>query len=223
MLKERQLTEQSEYEKLFVKIPLSIITDSSVNPMRIALYSYIRLRIGMDNVCFLSINDLLEWLHKRKNRNKGCINEKVIESLKQMKDSGYIDYLDGSFTQKKNNAVMFDYDSKFAVKFLKQDDESFGAVHYDEIFKIMEANKSNIYDLLVFAYLRQKIFYSNEKYPDLAEAWNGCYSMIAKEIGLPARRVSNCVDVLEKLDLIYYERISARKIRNQTMFYVTAQ
>lgn len=222
--------------KIGIPIPQSIILDKDCDLMRLAAYSYLYVRRGQDNIMYFSVNTMLDWMHKKKNRHKGGINDKAVELLEHFKDQKYIMYDNSVFDKEKLDDGKLKkvniWEQFFGVRFMMDtlhnqiDDGAYTFLYWDEILTIMRfknTNKKDVYVnnttiLLVLAYLRWRIgkrpnrINERNRSQDWIEAWNCYYKSIADELGISVKMVSECVNILKKLGLIYYERISTTKI-----------
>lgn len=212
-------------------IPSSIILDTDMTERRATVFSFFSVYRGLGCELFFSVNNIVEWMGKKPNRNSNGINNKIIKDIESLIDVDYLDVHD-----KLNNSSCIS--AAFNLSKLSQDCEyeRFAVIYLDELKKILNYQNSNIKDsyinndivLLVFAYLRMKIYRrrnklmpeeinfenkNNHEY-DIAvrrkrapEAYDCYYSEIANELELSARTISKAVEVLNELDLIYSESL----------------
>lgn len=217
-------------------IPSYLILDTEADVKRVSTYSFFSIRRGLDNKVIFSINNIVQWLGKKPNRNLTGINNVLSQLISYLKeknillsseiDSDKWDYTEYTFNLPK---ILQDCNKYY----------SYAIVYVDELNTILKYKNPNTKDvyldnsvvLLVFAYLRLKIsrrvntFYyeeaadtehdynskirlRRENYP---EAYNCYYSDIANDLGISDRTVSKAVDVLNKLGLIYSEVIPRSK------------
>lgn len=225
--------------KIGIQIPQSIIFDKDCGSMRLAVYSYLYVRRGQDDVFYFSVNTMLNWMHKQIDYHKGRINDKIIELLKYLKKQKYILFDDSVFEKEKisedGKKQKVNVSEKFfGMKFLtnalplqNEDDSTFTFIYWDEVLKIMNyknPDKKDVYVnndtiLLVFAWLRYRIGHRPNEIKESAhskdwvDAWWAYYKEIAEDLGISERMTSDCIKVLQNLGLIYTERVSAKKLR----------
>lgn len=203
------------------RIPKSVIVDTEMLGIRIAVFTYLSMYKGLNNkVCF-SVPLFLDWAGYKSDAHAGGINDKTIWTLEAFSNLGYVIFLDDRLrTRNSCFEILFNTQLVHDRCF----EESFAILYLDEIEKVMEYKNDNLQDrylnrnivLLVFAYLRQAIFRTpNELKPEerssegiaarrerCIEAYNGNYKNIAMELGLTERTVSLAVNTLEQLELI---------------------
>ncbi len=206
---------------IYFRVPKSVITDTNLLNIRLAIFAYLSIYRGLNNrVCF-SIPLFLKWAGYKNDSHSGGINDKVISTLDEFNKLGYVAYINGKphtrtacfemeFNTNKVNDVCFE--------------ESFAILYWDEVERIMKYSNTNTQDkylnrntiLLVFAFLRQAIFrVPNKLKPEerssegvaarrerCIEAYNGSYKDISESIGLSKRTVSLAVKILVQLKLI---------------------
>lgn len=223
--------------KIKITIPQSIILDKDCDSMRLAVYTYLFIRRGRDDIFYFSVNTMLDWMHKKINRHKGGINDKVVELLNYLKDQKYILYDSSVFEKKrmnksgkikKVNVWENFFDMRFNVDTIQKeiDNNSYTVLYWDEVLAIMNfknIDKKDVYVnntviLLTFAWIRLKIgrrlerIDEKKRTQDWIEAWECYYIDIANDLDISERMVSKCVSALKDLGLIYYERIPASKL-----------
>ena len=208
------------YEKLFIRIPKSLIFDESLGDRRVAIASYLLLNANMIGDVNLSIDKMVEWSGKKPNKHKNKINQKFSDDLVLLADAGYIE-----LSEKPSNSSCFSIsiDSDFMNE--RYDDGGYAMMYLDEVFKIMGFSNYDSSDkkmgneilLLVFSYLRKSIYQRSNvisdgmgiearriRYPD---AYDCHYCDMADVLGLSDRQVSKAVEILCDIGLIYYETL----------------
>lgn len=230
------LTKLSGHSCIRITIPYSLITNTNLDVMRIAVFSYFYVRKGLDGIFYFSVNSILQFLNKVSNRHKGGINDKVISIMKSFMDMNYLKYDNSLFDEKKRGKTYSVYSQFLEAEFLstniylENDSHRFATLYWDEVLKIMSyqnPNKKDVYlsnlsVLLVFAYIRcvlpkrsnkLRIEDTDIKSRQLAypEAYNTYYRDIADEIGISDRTVSKSFDILKELGLIYCERFPTER------------
>ena len=203
------------------RIPKSVIVDTEMLGIRIAVFTYLSLYKGLnDRVCF-SIPLFLDWAGYKSDAHAGGINDKTIRTLEALSDLGYITFLDNRL-RTKNSCFEILFNTQLVHDSCFQ--ESFAILYLDEVEKVMRYTNDNLQDrylnrnivLLVFAYLRQAIYRTpNELKPEeqspegierrkerYIEAYNESYKDIAQDLGLTERVVSFAVQALVSIGLI---------------------
>lgn len=214
-------------QKIGVKVPLHIITDKEQDDIRVALYSYLYIRKGRDNILYTSISLIAKWMNKRENRNTGGINLRLLETLKYFKDEGYIFYDESELDGSKPNIWKRIIEIKVSYEKLKlRTKTNYAFIYLDELHSILNFKNENKKDayvnntniLLVFAYLRLKIRINKQMYADESlnciEAYSCYMKDIYDSIGLHYRMVLDCLRILKyKLELVYYKRIEPERVK----------
>ncbi|MBR2895786.1 MAG: hypothetical protein IKC03_09045 [Oscillospiraceae bacterium] len=215
-----------------IRIPKSIITNTKMLGIRLAVFTYLSIYKGLnDKLCF-SIPLFLNWAGYKSDAHAGGINDKTIQTLKDLRDLGYVSFSDENLRH-RNSCV----EIKFNTHLVHNQcfEESFAILYLDEIEKVMKYKNDNPQDrylnrniiLLVFAYLRQAIFRTpnklkpEERSPEgiegrkerCIEAYNESYKDIALDLGLTERIVSLSTQVLVKVGLIVI--VEAYRIQNE--------
>ena len=204
----------------YIYIPLSVITDTKLDVRRVAIFSYLKIHCGLNDIVNFTIPDIVEWCGGKPDRRTNGSNDKTLYALDALSDGGYITYL----IEKSKSSYM---KCKFNDDYYCED--GFATVYLDEIEKIMNYKKHNSKDstlnntmiLLVFAFLRHKIRRrTNELRPEeryvsnikshrerLPEAYSGKIIDMSKEIGIHRQTFSKIIDILEyELCLIVTDR-----------------
>lgn len=226
----------SDSENYFV-IPSSILLENIINEKRATVFSFFSVYRGLSNRLFFSINNIVKWMGKQPNRNANGINNKIIQVINNLNDGGYLTLFD-ELTHSSCIEANFDI-----TKISQECDYSrFAVIYIDELQKILnyqctkDTFLNNDIILLVFAYLRMKIFRrrnkllpeeinvdnkNNHQYDietrrlSSPDAYDCYYSEIAEELGLSARTVSKAVTELNNLGLIYSESLPRIKVENK--------
>lgn len=217
-------------EAKYIYVPLSVITDTKLDIRRVAVFSYMKIHCGLNNIVNFTIPDIVEWCGGKPDRTANGSNGKTLLTLDSLEDRGYLTYL----TDKSKSSYM---KCRFDTDYYYDDcSDGFAAIYLDEIEKIIGYQKTNSKDgtitntaiLLVFAYLRHKIRRRpNELKPEerqsesirnrrerIPDAYNGNIGDMANEIGLSAKTFSKIIDILEcELNLIVTDR--AYRIKNE--------
>lgn len=214
-------------ESKYIYIPLSVITDTKLDIRRVAVFSYLRIHCGLNDVVNFTIPDIVEWCGGKPDRRANGTNDKTICILDALSDGGYLTYL----TEKSRSSYM---KCKFNTDYYC--DSGFATIYLDEIEKIMKYEKPNSQNnapnnmtiLLAFAFLRHRIkrrtnlLNPEERYASniksrrerLPEAYSGNIVDMAKEIGVHRQTFSKIIDILEyELHLIVTDR--AYRIKNK--------
>ena len=214
----------------YIYVPLSVITNTELDIKRIGIFSYLRIRCGLDDVVGFTVPRMVEWCGMKPNKRTDKINDKFLNVLDDLNNIGYLSYL----TEKSKSTFM---ECKFNSKHYFNDcSNGYSVIYLDEIEKIINYKKENSNDniltnttiLLVFAYLRHKIkrrpneLKPEEQSPEMIEArrkrmpeaYDSNINEIAEEIGISSKTLSKIIDILEyDLKLIVTDRIY--RIRNE--------
>ena len=220
----------SDLESKYIYIPLSVIIDTKLDIRRVAVFSYLRIHCGLNNIINFTIPDIVEWCGGKPDRTTNGSNSKILSTMDSLTDRGYLTYL----TEKSRSSYMKClFDSTY---YYDECSNGFAAVYLDEIEKIMNYKKPNSKDtalnnttiLLVFTYLRNKIRRRpNELKPEertsngiksrkerLPEAYGGNINDMSNEIGISSKTFSKIIDILEfELGLIVTDK--AYRIKNE--------
>lgn len=216
----------------YFAIPESIILAKDSNEKRLSAFSYFSVRSGLDNNVLFSVNDIVKWIGRKQDRHSGGVNDKIIQVVDYLKNENYLSYPKCELTSSIRMEGVF---NKLEV-LRRCRYERFAIIYIDELKQILNYDKPNSKDaflnkdiiLLVFAYLRMKIFRRNnrffpeeinlenkndckydidsrrERYP---EAFDSYYKDIAKELSISERMVSKAVNILKEMELIYLETL----------------
>ena len=208
----------------FIKIPMSLIIDDEIDARRVAIFSYLRCRCGIDGVVGFSIPSMITWCGSKLRKGKDRTNNKFIDVIDDLNDRGYLTYL---IEPSKSPYIECEFD----LEKYNEETKRFALVYLDEIHKILKYKKENSKDtrltnttiLLVFAYLRGNIYRRpNElKYGEInidgknnhtydvnyrrcknPEAYNDTFKNISKVLGISEPTLIKAVDILEDLGLI---------------------
>lgn len=223
----------------YFAIPASIIMDTDMTEKRATVFSFFSIYRGLNSSLFFSINNIVKWTGKQPNRHTNGINSKIIQVIECLRDEGYL-----TLSEELNNSSCIEATLNLFKISEECDNDRFAIIYLDELKQIMDYKNPNAKDvflnsdviLLVFAYLRMKIYRRRNKLfleeisidnqnnhqldidtrrlrsPD---AYDCYYYEIAEELGLTARTVSKAVDVLNELGLIYSESLPRIKYENK--------
>lgn len=213
----------NEFQSKYIRIPLSIILDTELDAKRIGIFSYLRMRYGLDSIVGFTIPDIVEWCGGKPDRRPNGSNDKTLSVIDSLISRGYLTYI----TDKSKSSFM---KCKFNTSYYYDEcNKAYAAVYLDEIEKIMNYKKENEKDgvlnnttiLLVFSYLRNKIHRRSnklepeERYPNeikerrkrFPDAFGSNAKDIADEIGISSKTLSKIIDILEyELELIVTDR-----------------
>lgn len=220
-----------EYKKIplqdlqskYIYIPLSVILDTELDVKRVGVFSYLRVYCGLNNIINFTVPDIVEWCGGKPDRRVNGINDKVLSTINDLGNKGYLTYL----TETSKSSYM---KSQFNIEYyFSQCHNGFSVIYLDEIETIMNYKKINSKDntvnnfaiLLVFAYLRQKIWRRpnelkpEERYPDeiknrrerFPDAFNSSIKDIENDLKISSKTLSKIIDILEyDLNLIVTDR-----------------
>ena len=212
-----------EMSSKYIYIPMSIIVDNEFDIRRIGVFSYLRIHCGLNNIVNFTVSDIVEWCGGKPDRTINGSNNKTLLTMDALSDKGYLTFL----TEKSRSSYM---KCKLDTEnYYNECSEGYSVLYLDEIDKIINYKRDNIKDntinnmsiLLVFAYLRNKIWRRpnelkiEERYPDrikdrrerLPDAFDSNINDIAVDIGISSKTVSKIIDILEyELLLIVTDR-----------------
>lgn len=230
--------------KNYISIPASIILDISMDAKRVAVFSYFRIKKGLDDLIEFSVPSIVRWCGNKPDTRSDGISKKYMDVIDDLKDRGYLTY-SGELAKVSNNNGEFMTDKVFQ----ECQHESFAILYLDEVYSILnwrkeESSKNNFVNnavlLLVFAFFRSAIYRrSNKLKPeeininnknnhdyDIAyrrflfpEAYADKYINIANKIGVSAKIVSKAVDILKELGLLVTDE--AYRVMNEDGEYKT--
>lgn len=235
------MSETCEYSSLVkldsnhFSIPSSIIENLDMNEKRITVFSYFSKHRDLENELLFSVNHIVRWMGRQPNRTANGINNKIIQVIQYLADEGYL-----TLSEEINSSSYIDAVFNLAKIKQKCDEERFAVIYLDELKQILnyqnDTFSNNDVILLVFAYLRMKIYRrknkllpqeinldnkNSHKY-DIAsrktrspDAYDCYYYEIAEKLGLSARIVSKAVAALNDLGLIYSEPLPRIKCENK--------
>ena len=206
---------------IYFRVPASIILDKDSDERRISTFSFFSIRRGMDNSVTFTINGMAKWLNKKPDRHSGGTNDKLSIETTHLAEQGYI-----SLSGKLGNTSEADAVFNLSKVSNECDGDYFSIIYLDELKKILSYDsKGTDAILLVFAYLRMKVMRRrNELFPEeisnkgmehdiksrqlkKPEAYDCFLYEIADDLGLSTRTVSNAVDALNEMRLIYSEQL----------------
>lgn len=223
-------TPLEDFQSKYIYVPMSVITDTSMDTRRVGVFSYLRIHYGLNNIIGFTIPDIVEWCGGKPDRRANGTNDKVLSTIDILSDRGYLTYL----TEASKSSYM---KCKFnTVYYGNECSDGYAAIYLDELEKIMAYQKENTKDgvlnnttiLLVFAYLRNKIrrrpneLQPEERTPDgiknrrerLPDAYDDNINNISDELGVSSKTVSKIIDILEyELELIVTDR--AYRVKNE--------
>ena len=218
-----------DFQSKYIYIPLSVITDKEFDIRRVGIFSYLRIHCGLNNTIGFTIPDMIEWCGGKSDRRVNGTNDKVLSTLDDFCNSGYLTYI----TEKSRSSYM---KCEFNMNYYyKECSNGYAVIYLDEIEKIMGYKKNNLKDntinsatiLLTFAYLRNKIRRRpNELMPEertsdgikkrkekLPDAYDINFIDIADELNISSKTISKIINILEQeLGLIITDR--AFRVKN---------
>ncbi len=219
-----------DLQSKYIYIPLSVIMDTELDVKRVGIFSYLRIYCGLNNVINFTIPDIVTWCGGKPDRRTNGTNDKILSTIDCLSDRGYLTYL----TEPSKSSYM---KSEFNMEYyFSQCNNGFSVIYLDEIESIMNYQKINFKDntinnsaiLLVFAYLRQKIWRRpnelkpEERYPNqiksrrerFPDAFNSNINNIEEDLKISSKTLSKIIDILEyDLNLIVTDR--AYRVKNE--------
>lgn len=218
----------SDIESKYIYIPLSIIVNNELDVKRVNIFSYLRIHCGLNDLVGFTVPDMVTWCSMKPNNREGKINDKFLEVINNFCQDGYLTYLTKI---DKNAYIKCRLHTEYYYDMCS---EGYAIIYLDEMQKIMDYKNlqgnsiDNAIILLVFAYLRNKIFRRpNELKPEertednvvkrrerLPEALSSNITTIANELGIHKQTLSKAIDILEnELKLIVTDR--AYRVKNE--------
>lgn len=223
----------------YFAVPASVIVDTDMTEKRVTVFSFFSIYRGLNSSLFFSINNIVKWTGRQPNRHANGINSKIIQVIECLRDGGYL-----TLSEELDNSSCIEATLNLSKISEECDNDRFAIIYLDELKKIMDYQNPNAKDvflnndviLLVFAYLRMKIYRrrnklfleeinvdnQNNRQLDIdirrlrsPDAYDCYYYEIAEELGLTPRTVSKAVDVLNELGLIYSEPLPRIKYENK--------
>lgn len=210
-------------ESKYIYIPLSVIMDTELDVKRTAIFSYLRIHCGLNNIVGFTIPDIVEWCGGKPDRGMRGSNDKFLSIMDALNDRGYLTYL---AKRSRSSYMKCEFNTDY---YFEECSDGYAVLYLDEINKIMNYKKegsestslNNATILLVFAYFRNKIKRRpNELKPEernsdgigkrkkrVPDAYYGNVNDIADEIGISFKTLSKIIDILEyDLELIVTDR-----------------
>lgn len=215
----------------YFAVPESVILDADANDKRVTAFSFFSVRRGLDCEVTFSVNNIVKWTGREPNRYANGINAKFSQAIERLANEGYIS-LSGKPSNSSSVDAVFSLDK--ITEQCRQKKRRFAIIYVDELKKILGYANPNAKDsffnndilLLVFAYLRMMIRRRmNSLLPEerniggershehdvemrrirMPETHDEYYCDMADKLGLSPRAVSDAVDILNELGLIYSE------------------
>lgn len=218
----------SDLESKYIYVPMSVIANNTLDIKRVAIFSYLKIHCGLNNVIGFTIPDMVQWLGMKPNKRTGNTNDRFLDVLDGLVGTGYFTYL----TDKSKSSYM---KCKLNVDYYYNEcSNGYAVLYLDEIQKIIDYQNqengmtNNAAMLLAFSYLRNKInrrpnkLNPEERTVDgirkrkerLPDAFYGNISDISKELGIHRKTLSKVIDILEQeLKLIVTDR--AYRVKNE--------
>lgn len=219
----------TDLESKYIYLPLSLITDKELDVKRIAVFSYLRIHGGLNDIVGFTVPDMVEWCSMKPNKREGKTNDKFLSIIDDLSNKGYLTYLT---EQSKSAYIKCKLNMEY---YFDKCSNGYAVVYLDELQKILNYKNlqgnsiNNTTILLVFAYLRNKIMRRpNELKPEertlkgieqrrnrLPDAYDSNISDIAKELGIHKQTLAKIIDILElELKLIVTDRAYRIKTDN---------
>ena len=208
--------------KNYFRIPDEIIYNCELGKIRIALYAYLYIHKGINDIVNFSVPLFLNWAGLKSDSHSGGMNDKVLTAMELLSDMGYVCFV-GDKKLTRTSCAEIQFNTQLVHNMCCSGDR-FAIVYLDEVESIMRYKNEKKSDthfnsfsiLLVFVYLRRSIIRrknklnpeerSEERIKDrrmrIPEAYNGKYKDIAFELGISERIVSKSVEILRRLKLI---------------------
>lgn len=209
----------------FILIPYGLIINKTMNRFRTLTYSYLYLKVGMDNTLFFNTEDFKQYVGKRigLDNKSDTYADKIISSLDLLQNKWFVSYI-GDIKKGKYKQIIFDKDKAIDYCSIHR----FAIIYLDELKTILSYKNTNLNDnrfdssflLLVFLYLRANIPIRHNNRFTSPEAYNAHYKTISEDVGVSERMVSKAISILKELKLIYVaERCAIKYYDNQSKEY----
>lgn len=229
-------------ENIDIKIPKNLLEDYQGDILRIAIFCFLYINTNRRYKINVSLGELLKWMHHKSDNHKGAINEKIICCIKYLVDNDYFCY-DSYYDESDLMNTKLQGRIKLACNPTNSIyQNNYILVFWDEVKSIMECRNhdkgysyrtDNHITLLLFVYLRMKIFRRGLKVPvefkDLhdyelkrSEVYYSYYKDIAETLLLRERNIFLYVDILDtQLHLIKHEVLYRSKIDEKFLTHFT--
>lgn len=231
---------RADMEKKFVRVPLNIIEDKSMDKRRVSLFCYLAANVGMGSTIILSIPQLYSYYHRKWDLNVYKKDRWQKNYIKLIMDKfrriGFVDY-NGSDELvcgkipteiKFYNNYIFDCNDNYFTN------NQFAKIYLDELDKIMVDSKYSFTKikeggaqetisvdtsemLLVFAWLRNRIPMNREELAfgdKKAEAFTCYHKDISEAVGIKEGKIVNILIGLKKIGLIYCKYGTSKVIKD---------
>lgn len=83
-------TTLSQTECAYFMIPADVILQSDLPSVRIAVFSYLAIKRGIDFSINFSILDIVKWMNRKPNRHANGLNDQIRSCLEQFVELGYL-------------------------------------------------------------------------------------------------------------------------------------
>lgn len=203
-------------EDYFTLLPNRIVLNTEEEPSIvnqigddkvILILDYLCGNLNKKGITSFSIERIVKYLGQKPNNNKGRINDKIKNIIKQMKEIKIINDIDPiEFTAKEYVSCMLNSIEKNS----KGDNVKFFKLHKHEIDKILSIKDIDNMNLLkLYCYLKAMIYKRTDGrdiviYGGKASSCYPSYEQIHKDIGISDMKIKQYVDMLVEINLIRY-------------------
>lgn len=236
----------------YISIPSSIILDTDIDSKRVAVFSYFRIKKGLDDSIGFTIPSVVKWCGNKPDTRSNGVSKKFMDVIYALSNRGYL-----TLSDELSKTAYIECEFNSDKIFEECQSNSFAVIYLDELKVIMNYKKENNKDaflnntilLLVFAYFRSMIYRrSNKLRPEernvnnmnnhnidvdarrkcSPEAYADTYNNIAEQLGISARIVSKAVSILEQelrllvTDEAYHIRNENGEFRTQYTLFANA-
>lgn len=182
----------------YMFVPVELITEYNHGKWFTSIYLYAQIRSGLDDLAYVTSNDVVRWLGKKKNNNDNGVNTNLAKAMLTLIDWNYI-----QATEKKDWYIVNQEQRNGRDPFKR-----YTVLYLDEVEKIInycKENKENHVEkiLLLFAYYRISI-YKRKEHCNIAEMYSDYFTNIAKNTFMTIDTVRWATRILDKLNLIKY-------------------
>ena len=174
---------------MLINIPKSLINNVSIGEHRISVYLYFQIRKGLDGIVGYSCNDIVSWCGFVPNRQKGKINEKIVNTVKSLNTLGFIYILNYNISEMVNSNV---YCKAEFINYANTDVVEFNIKSIDMIRNISSFTKSISVSKLLLTYLY--LLDKNNTNKSIDEA--------SIDIGISIKYIDNCLKILKNNNLV---------------------
>lgn len=139
---------KKDSQKYFIKVPLSIIEDKTMDKERVALFCYLAAHVGINSKVLISLPMLYEYFNLKWDKHiydSDRWNKNHIKKLlDRFRDIGFVEYIDGDqllCSGKKITEIYFFKNYVFDCNNDYFENKQFAKIYLDELYEIMAKRK----------------------------------------------------------------------------------